>query len=122
MEVIESICNKARIEQKKSTGLFILTGSQDFQMMRGVSQSLAGRATIINMSPLSVNEIRGVEEKPFKVNMETMKKKFIYRSIDELFKEIHRDTFQNFIIEEIILLRNIILIICIPILTEMCLK
>lgn len=93
LEVIESICNKARIEQKKSTGLFILTGSQAFQMMRGVSQSLAGRATIINMSPLSVNEIRGVEEKPFKVNMETMKKKFIYRSIDELFKEIHRGYF-----------------------------
>lgn len=93
LEVIESICNEARLNNTKSTGLFILTGSQQFQMMKGVTQSLAGRATIIKMTPLSSNEIRGTEEKPFKVNMEVMRKKFIHRDITLLFKEIHRGYF-----------------------------
>lgn len=90
LEVIEAICNEARFKNKKSTGLFILTGSQQFQMMKGVTQSLAGRATIINMTPLSANEIRGTEENPFKVDMETLKKNFVYKDINTLFKQIHR--------------------------------
>lgn len=90
LEVIEAICNEARFKNKKSTGLFILTGSQQFQMMKGVTQSLAGRATIINMTPLSANEIRGTEEGPFKVDMETLKKDFVYKDINTLFKQIHR--------------------------------
>ena len=93
LEVIESICNEARIKNLKSTGLFIVTGSQQFQMMKGVTQSLAGRATIIRMTPLSSNEIRGTEELPFKVNMDKMKKKFIHRDIRTLFKEIYRGYF-----------------------------
>ncbi|MCD7949733.1 MAG: ATP-binding protein [Erysipelotrichaceae bacterium] len=92
-EVIESICNNARIHNEKSTGLFIITGSQIFQMMKGVSQSLAGRATIINMSPLSSNEIRGIEEEPFVVNMDKMKKKFEYRDVHQIFHEIQRGYF-----------------------------
>lgn len=92
-EVIESICNDARMHNKKSTGLFIITGSQIFQMMKDVTQSLAGRATIINMPPLSANEIRGTIEKPFKVNMKKMKEDFVYRDIHQLFKEIHRGYF-----------------------------
>ena len=90
LEVVEAICNEARIKNEKSTGLFILTGSQAFQMMKGVTQSLAGRATIIHMCPLSANEIRGTEENVFQVNEKTMKKDFIYRDIHTLFKEIHR--------------------------------
>ncbi|MCD7893768.1 MAG: ATP-binding protein [Erysipelotrichaceae bacterium] len=92
-EVIESICNNARIHNEKSTGLFIITGSQIFQMMKGVSQSLAGRATIINMSPLSSNEIRGTNDEPFVVNMDKMKKKFEYRDVHQIFQEIQRGYF-----------------------------
>lgn len=90
LEVIEAICNEARFKNKKSTGLFILTGSQQFQMMKGVTQSLAGRATIINMTNLSANEIRGTEERPFKVDVETLKRDFVYKDINTLFKQIHR--------------------------------
>lgn len=93
LEVIETICNEARLKNEKSTGLFILTGSQQFQMMKGVTQSLAGRATIINMTPLSANEIRGTVEKPFEVNKDTLMKKFIYSDIKTLFKQIHRGYF-----------------------------
>lgn len=65
LEVIEEIVNKRRIEQDKSNGLFILTGSQSYSLMRGVTQSLAGRAGILEMMPLSEREIIQKEELPF---------------------------------------------------------
>ncbi len=39
------------------TGQFILTGSQIFQMMKGVSESLAGRVDIFNLYPLTWDEL-----------------------------------------------------------------
>lgn len=93
LEVIETISNNARINNEKSTGLFILTGSQPFHLMRGVTQSLAGRATIINMQPLSSNECRNKEEKVFKLTTELVNNKFEYRDINKIFDEIHRGHF-----------------------------
>lgn len=90
LEVIESISNQARLGKGKSTGLFILTGSHAFNLMQNVSQSLAGRATIIVMSPLSVNEINGKQEEPFRVSVDLVKKNFEYKDVNQLFKEIYR--------------------------------
>lgn len=90
LEVIESISNQARLGEGKSTGLFILTGSHAFNLMQNVTQSLAGRATIIVMSPLSVNEINGKQEEPFRVSVDLIKKKFEYKDVNQLFKEIYR--------------------------------
>jgi len=90
LEVIESIVNEARINEKKSTGLFILTRSQTFQMMKGVSQSLAGRATIIEMSNLSFNEIYGTPEVPFNVSRDLLKKQFQFRDVNDIFKNIYK--------------------------------
>ena len=41
-------------------GQFYLTGSQQFMMMKNVSESLAGRIGIINLLGLSLREIKGV--------------------------------------------------------------
>jgi hypothetical protein len=90
LEVIESISNQARLNDSKSTGLFILTGSHAFNLMQNVSQSLAGRATIITMNPLSVNEINGKHEEPFHVSVDLLKKKFEYKDVNQIFKEIHK--------------------------------
>lgn len=47
-------------------GLFYLTGSQQFRMMKGVSESLAGRISIINLLGLSLREIFCIDfNKPF---------------------------------------------------------
>ena len=89
LEVIESISNQARLTSNKSTGLFILTGSHTFNLMKEVSQSLAGRVTIISMNPLSSNEIAERQEIPFKINMERFSQKFEYKDINRVFKEIH---------------------------------
>lgn len=64
-EVIEEIVNRKRLEGENANGMFLLTGSQVFQMMKNVTQSLAGRASIIRMEPLSLNEILGRESLPF---------------------------------------------------------
>lgn len=37
---------------------FILTGSHAFELMRSISQSLAGRTALLQLLPLSINEIR----------------------------------------------------------------
>jgi predicted AAA+ superfamily ATPase len=49
---------KVAIDRNKNPGRFILTGSQHFLLMQGVSESMAGRCGIINMLNLSSREIR----------------------------------------------------------------
>ncbi len=49
---------KVRIDQKrKECGQYLLTGSQVFPLMKGVSESLAGRVALFEMYPLSWLEI-----------------------------------------------------------------
>ncbi|MFM7206757.1 MAG: ATP-binding protein [Planctomycetaceae bacterium] len=45
-------------ERRGEPGRFILTGSQPFTLMQGVSESLAGRAAIVDVEGLSFTEIR----------------------------------------------------------------
>ena len=42
---------------RDAMGQFILTGSQNFLLMQGVSQSLAGRTAILELYPLALSEI-----------------------------------------------------------------
>lgn len=44
---------------RDQTGQWLLTGSQQFSLMKGVSESLAGRTAIFNLLPLSLAEIQG---------------------------------------------------------------
>ncbi|MBX3733835.1 MAG: ATP-binding protein [Verrucomicrobiae bacterium] len=45
------------VDEDPTPGRFILTGSQHFLMMENVSQSLAGRTTVLTLLPLSVREL-----------------------------------------------------------------
>ena len=45
--------------QRTRNGQFLLTGSQKFTLMKNVSESLAGRADIVELETLSFAEIRG---------------------------------------------------------------
>src|SRR5207249_9829763 len=40
-------------------GQYLLTGSQKFTLMKGVSESLAGRVDVVELETLSLGEIRG---------------------------------------------------------------
>jgi predicted AAA+ superfamily ATPase len=46
-----------RTENSQKTGLYILSGSQNFLLMESISQSLAGRVGILTLLPLSLNEL-----------------------------------------------------------------
>ena len=44
------------IEPERKPGWWLLTGSQNFSLMQGVSQTLAGRVAVLTLDPLSVRE------------------------------------------------------------------
>ena len=46
-------------DREKRKGQFFMTGSQAFQLMKNVSETLAGRVGIVNMQGLSLREING---------------------------------------------------------------
>lgn len=50
---------------EKTNGMYWLTGSQQFELMKGVSDSLAGRIGIFDMGGLSQAELAGRENIPF---------------------------------------------------------
>jgi len=45
------------VDERKKDGMFILTGSRNFSLIKSVSQSLAGRTSITELLPLSYSEI-----------------------------------------------------------------
>ncbi len=45
------------VDQKGQNSLFVLTGSQQFELMESITQSLAGRTAITKLLPFSYNEI-----------------------------------------------------------------
>ncbi len=50
---------KTEVDERRTPGRYVLTGSQHFSLMQGVSQSLAGRAAILTLLPFSVAEADG---------------------------------------------------------------
>ncbi len=48
---------KIIIDKLKKKGQFFITGSQNFNLMQNITESLAGRTGIINLHPLSANEL-----------------------------------------------------------------
>lgn len=48
---------QVRMDEQPVPGRFILTGSQSFELFDSLSQSLAGRAAILRLLPLSLEEI-----------------------------------------------------------------
>ena len=51
---------KMILDSERKKGQFFLAGSQQFSMMKNVSESLAGRLGILNLPSLSLREIKGV--------------------------------------------------------------
>lgn len=45
------------VDEKKRNALFVLTGSQQFEVARSISQSLAGRTAMIQLLPLTLEEL-----------------------------------------------------------------
>ena len=74
-ESIEEIVNNEKRKRIDNYGMFILTGSQSYKLMKGVTESLAGRVSIIHMMPLSRNEILGRDEPVFDFDLKNIQKR-----------------------------------------------
>ncbi len=55
--------------------MFVLTGSNQFELQEGISESLAGRTAVINMAGFTQAEKRGIEGSLFEVDFESSLKK-----------------------------------------------
>ena len=71
-EYLEGIVDK-EIKKSNKKGLYVLTGSQAYKLMKGVTESMSGRVGLISMSPLSLSEITSNEELPFEVDIQRIK-------------------------------------------------
>lgn len=79
---------KIRTDLSNKNGMYYLTGSQMFHMMKNVSESLAGRVGILSMYSLSRAEMEGTKPSPFlpnKVNAEESDD-----TITAIFEKIYR--------------------------------
>lgn len=105
------------IDEKQSPGLFILSGSQQLEIINKVSQSLAGRTAIVKLLPLTLSEVSQVKnnlslnelllngfyprlydknlepELLYKSYFET----YIQRDLHQLMNIKHLDQFQRFV-------------------------
>ena len=55
---------KASVDKEKKSGMYWLTGSQQFHLMKNVSESLAGRVGILQLEGLSQDEKNGHPDVP----------------------------------------------------------
>lgn len=67
-EFIEGVVD-AEIKKGNKKSLYVLTGSQSYKLMKGISESMSGRVGLISMEPLSFSEINNVEELPFEMDL-----------------------------------------------------
>ena len=85
---------KLIVDKEHRKGDFWLTGSQIFDLMKGVQESLAGRVAVLSLSSLSQTEIYGGEDRPFQIEIEHLMKRKEGRTRADL-QEIFRRIFQS---------------------------
>lgn len=77
---------KINVDNSNETGQYWLTGSQQFHLMKNVSESLAGRVGILNLNSLSYNEI--IENTDNELFLPESYQKSEYININDLYEII----------------------------------
>lgn len=96
---------KMEVDKNRKPGLFWLTGSQQFHLMKGVSESLAGRVGIVHLLGLSRRECNGQshESTPFlptKKEIERRTESGKALPLNELYRQIWRGSFPSIALSE----------------------
>lgn len=83
---------KIKCDESDERGLFCLSGSQPLELMEGVSESLSGRIGIIELSGLSMREIKGDSfNRSFLPTMEYVQERSkSVKPFDNIWEVIHR--------------------------------
>lgn len=91
---------KERIdERRRERGQYLLTGSQNLLLIKSVSESLAGRAAILKLLPLSYREIAGDPNAPLPWDQGGIERDLHALSHLELWKTFLRGTYPELIAE-----------------------
>lgn len=86
---IKRIVDEKIYNGEDCNGLFWLSGSQKFVMMKNISETLAGRVAVLNLLPLSNSEIIGNDNKEFHPYIDELRnKKFDKITQSEIFEKI----------------------------------
>lgn len=84
---------KIYVDSHHEPGAFWLTGSQVFQLMRGMQESLAGRVAVLSMSSLSQAEMSGSLMTPLEIDLEALRgreKTRVPADAHEIFERIYK--------------------------------
>ncbi len=84
---------KILADRESKPGAFWLTGSQAYPLMKGVQESLAGRAALLSLTSLSQSEIEGKEALPFTLEMDALKEREKQRDrmdIHDIYRRIYQ--------------------------------
>lgn len=94
---------KMMVDKMKQPGMFWLTGSQQFDMMQNVTESLAGRVAILKLLGISLAEEQGRPDSPsFLPQLELLKsrqKSAEPLKLQEIYHKIWRGSFPDIVIE-----------------------
>lgn len=100
LSYIKIVVDKKRLEslekeETKKNGLFYLTGSQAFQTMSNVTESLAGRVGILNLYGLTTREIENIDETFFLPEKSILENKARTEKLDtiELYEKIIKGSY-----------------------------
>jgi uncharacterized protein len=82
---------KERIDRARSqSGQFLLTGSQNLLMMEQVTESLAGRAAVLRLFPLSLREMAQTPQQPLPWEIEDINNQETLREGENLWRSFLR--------------------------------
>ncbi|MCL2650429.1 MAG: ATP-binding protein [Candidatus Azobacteroides sp.] len=59
---------QTKVDAENKTGMYFLSGSQNFLLMQSITQSLAGRTALLKLAPFSVSELKRVSLLPTSLN------------------------------------------------------
>jgi uncharacterized protein len=91
---------KERIDEHRTKrGQFLLTGSQNLLLLERITESLAGRAAMLNLLPLSFREIQGRAGSPFPWEKKAPPSMANGLSLSELWQSLLRGNYPELAVE-----------------------
>lgn len=91
--ILEEI--KTKVDSTDERGIFILSGSQKLELMKGISESLAGRVSVTELAGLSLREIKNINFNrhfiPTKNYLLTREKEL--KPYDDIWEIIHKGSY-----------------------------
>lgn len=101
---MKKLVDQRTLDGEQCNGMYWLTGSQKFKMMRDISESLAGRIAVFDLSGLSAAELDGRRAQAFHPSLEKLRGRARHdcpKNIHEIYERIFRGGMPKLIAEEL---------------------